>query len=203
MLFFALKWKGKNDIINRKYILKGYGTMLIFYISLIDSDESKDKFESLYLKYRKHMKHIALKILGDEHIADDAVHNAFIKIISNLHKFNEIDCQETRNLIVIIIRSVSIDMYRKRKREFENTDILQNDISVETDFSMIEVADILNEIDVLPDIHKDILLLKVEYGYKDREIAKLLGIKVDTVSKRLERARRQLKKQLNEGGSLK
>ena len=203
MLFFALKWKGKNDIINRKYILKGYGTMLIFYISLIDSDESKDKFESLYLKYRKHMKHIALKILGDEHLAEDAVHNAFVKIISNLEKFNKIDCQETRNLIVIIIRSVSIDMYRKRKREFENTDILQNDISVEIDFSMIEVADILNEIDVLPDIYKDILLLKVEYGYKDREIAKLLGIKVDTVSKRLERARKQLKKQLNEGGSLK
>ena len=68
---------------------------------------------------------------------------------------------------------------------------------------MIEVADILNEIDVLPDIYKDILLLKVEYGYKDREIAKLLGIKVDTVSKRLERARKQLKKQLNEGGSSK
>ena len=68
---------------------------------------------------------------------------------------------------------------------------------------MIAVADILNEIDVLPDIYKDILLLKVEYGYKDREIAKLLGIKVDTVSKRLERARKQLKKQLNEGGSSK
>ena len=203
MLFFALKWKGKNDIINRKYILKGYGTMLIFYISLIDSDESKDKFESLYLKYKKHMKHIAMKILGDEHLAEDSVHNAFVKIISNLEKFNKIDCQETRNLIVIIIRSVSIDMYRKRKREFENTDILQNDISVEIDFSMIEVADILNEIDVLPDIYKDILLLKVEYGYKDREIAKLLGLKIDTVSKRLERARKQLKKQLNEGGSLK
>ena len=88
--------------------------MLIFYMSLIDSDESKDKFESLYLKYRKHMKHIAMKILGDEHLAEDAVHNAFVKLISNLEKFNKIDCQETRNLIVIIIRSVSIDMYRKR-----------------------------------------------------------------------------------------
>ena len=84
--------------------------MLIFYMSLIDSDESKDKFESLYLKYRKHMKHIAMKILGDEHLAEDAVHNAFVKIISNLEKFNKIDCQETRNLIVIIIRSASIDM---------------------------------------------------------------------------------------------
>lgn len=177
--------------------------MLLLYLSTIDSDESKDKFESLYLKYRKHMKHIALKILGDEHLADDAVHNAFIKIISNLHKFNEIDCQETRNLIVIIIRSVSIDMYRKRNREFENTDILDKEISIETDFSIIEVDNILNAIDILPDIYKDILLLKAEYGYKDREIAKLLGIKVDTVSKRLERARKQLKKQLNEGGSLK
>lgn len=177
--------------------------MLILYMSLIDSDESKDKFESLYLKYRKHMKHIAMKILGEEYLAEDAVHNAFIKIISNLHKFNKIDCQETRNLIVIIIRSVSIDMYRKRNREFENTDILDKEISIETDFSIIEVDNILKEIDALPDIYKDILLLKVEYGYKDREIAKLLGIKVDTVSKRLERARKQLKKQLNEGGSLK
>ena len=177
--------------------------MLIFYMSLIDSDESKDKFESLYLKYRKHMKHIAMKILGDEHLAEDAVHNAFVKIISNLEKFNKIDCQETRNLIVIIIRSVSIDMYRKQNREFENTDILDKEISIETDFSIIEVDNILKEIDVLPDTYKDILLLKVEYGYKDREIAKLLGLKIDTVSKRLERARKQLKKQLNEGGSLK
>ena len=142
-------------------------------------------------------------ILKDNYLAEDAVHNAFVKIISNLEKFNKIDCQETRNLIVIIIRSVSIDMYRKRNREFENTDILDKEISIETDFSIIEVDNILKEIDVLPDIYKDILLLKVEYGYKDREIAKLLGIKVDTVSKRLERARKQLKKQLNEGGSLK
>ena len=177
--------------------------MLTFYLNLIDSEDKKDKFESLYLKYGKHMKYIAIKILGDEQLAEDAVHNAFLKILNHLNKFQNIDCQETRNLIVIIIRSVSIDMYRKRKREFENTDILQNDISVEIDFSMIEVADILNEIDVLPDIYKDILLLKVEYGYKDREIAKLLGLKIDTVSKRLERARKQLKKQLNEGGSLK
>ena len=94
-------------------------------------------------------------------------------------------------------------MYRKRNREFENTDILDKELSVETDFSIIEVDNILKEIDVLPEIYKDNLLLKVEYGYKDREIAKLLGIKVDTVSKRLERARKQLCKQLNEGGSVK
>ena len=88
--------------------------MIALYLSLIDSDESKDKFEEMYLKYRKQMKKTAFKILGDDGLAEDAVHNAFLKIISNFDKFKEIDCQETKNLIVIIIRSVSIDMYRKR-----------------------------------------------------------------------------------------
>ena len=101
--------------------------MLTFYLNLIDSEDKKDKFESLYLKYRKHMKYIAIKILGDEQLAEDAVHNAFLKILNHLNKFQNIDCQETRNLIVIIIRSVSIDMYRKRKKEFENTDILDKE----------------------------------------------------------------------------
>ena len=177
--------------------------MLTFYITHTIFCEESDKFESLYLKYRKHMKYIALKILNDDQLAEDAVHNAFLKIFNHINEFVDLECQRTKNLIVIITRSVSIDMYRKRNREFENTDILDKELSVETDFSIIDVNYILKEIDVLPEIYKDILLLKVEYGYKDREIAKLLGIKVDTVSKRLERARKQLKKQLNKGGSLK
>ncbi len=170
--------------------------MLFIYLSLIDSEENKDKFETLYLRHRKLMKYIALDILGDEYAAEDAVHNAFLKIIANLDKFSEEDCQENKNLIVIIIRSVSIDMYRKRNREFENTDILDKELTVETDFSVVQVEDILKEIEALPEIYRDVLLLKVEYDFKDRDIAKMLGINVDTVSKRLERARKQLKQQI-------
>lgn len=175
--------------------------MIALYLSLIDSDESKDKFEELYLKYRKQMKKIAFKILGDDGLAEDAVHNAFLKIISNFDKFKEIDCQETKNLIVIIIRSVSIDIYRKRNREFEKTDILDKEISTETDFSAVQVETVLKAIEALPEIYSDILLLKIEYDYKDKEIAEILGTNVNTVSKRLERARKQLKQQLLKGGS--
>lgn len=175
--------------------------MIALYLSLIDSDESKDKFEELYLKYRKQMKKTAFKILGDDGLAEDAVHNAFLKIISNFDKFKEIDCQETKNLIVIIIRSVSIDMYRKRNREFEKTDILDKEISTETDFSAVQVETVLKAIEALPKIYSDILLLKIEYDYKDKEIAEILGTNVNTVSKRLERARKHLKQQLLKGGS--
>ncbi|MBR7132192.1 MAG: sigma-70 family RNA polymerase sigma factor [Clostridia bacterium] len=173
--------------------------MLFLYMSLIDSDENKDRFEKIYLKYRKHMKYIALKILGDEQLSEDAVHNAFLKIINHLDKFEDINCQETKNLIVIIIRSVSIDMYRKRNREFQNTDISDVEISAETDFSHLQAEEILKEVESLPEIYKDVLLLKIEYNFKDREIAQMLGISVGTVSKRLERARKQLEKQLFKG----
>ena len=171
---------------------------MLIYMSMIESGEDEDLFKGLYLKYRKHMKYIAMQILSDEYLAEDAVHNAFLKIISNLEKFHRIDCQETKNLIVIFIRSTAIDLYRKRKREFEHTDTLNQDIPTEADFSAVNVADILSAIETLPEIYRDVLLLKVEYEYTDREIAKILGIKTDTVSKRLERARRQLKKLLGE-----
>lgn len=173
--------------------------MLNFYMALIDSEEERDKFEALYLKYRKHMKYIALKILGDEQLAEDAVHNAFLRIINRLDRFEDICCQETRNLIVIIIRSVSIDMYRKRSKEFGNTDILDKEIKTETDFSFVQAEDILKKIEALPEIYRSVLLLKIQYGYSDREIAGLLEIKTDTVSKRLERARKQLKQRLLKG----
>lgn len=163
---------------------------------MIDTYDKKDKLEQLYLKYRKLMKYIALNILSDEQLSEDAVHNAFLKIINHLDKFSSIDCQETKNLIVIIVRSVSIDMYRKRNKEFDKTDIIDKELSTETDFSAVQTEDIIKEIEALPEIYKDILLLKIEYDYTDKEIAKILGIKADTVSKRLERARNRLKQQL-------
>ena len=46
---------------------------MLIYMSMIDSDEDKDLFQGLYLKYRKHMKYIALQILGDEYLAEDWV----------------------------------------------------------------------------------------------------------------------------------
>ena len=53
--------------------------MLSFYLSLIDTDEEKSKFEIVYIKHRKVMMLEALKYLDEKH-AEDAVHTAFVKI---------------------------------------------------------------------------------------------------------------------------
>ena len=55
--------------------------MLTFYLSMIDSDSDKSKFEQLYIKYRNPMLNRAYDILGDRGLAEDAVHNAFLRTV--------------------------------------------------------------------------------------------------------------------------
>ena len=87
--------------------------MLPIYLSMLDGDDEKSKFESLYLTYRKLMFHVANGILNDEGLAEDAVHQAFLKILENFDKVGEISCHKTRSYVVIcfITRIHAIQKY--------------------------------------------------------------------------------------------
>ena len=45
---------------------------------MIDKPEDKNKFEQLYMKYRRQMFYIANQILKDEYLAEDAVHSTLL-----------------------------------------------------------------------------------------------------------------------------
>ena len=51
------------------------------YLTLIESDTDKSKFEIIYRAYRDLMFHVAYKILNNQQDSEDAVHQAFLKII--------------------------------------------------------------------------------------------------------------------------
>lgn len=55
--------------------------MLTVYLSVLDTDEEKSKMEELYNTYKGLMLHIAFDILKDYDLANDALHNAFLKIM--------------------------------------------------------------------------------------------------------------------------
>lgn len=84
--------------------MKGDFIVLLFYLSLLDTEEEKSKLEKLYYQYKALMKYIALDILKDYSMADDAVHEAFIKLIRHLDGIDEIDSRKTKAFIVIVIR---------------------------------------------------------------------------------------------------
>ena len=55
-------------------------SVVIVYLSALDSQEKKSKFEQIYLAYRKQMYYAAFQILQHDEDSEDAVHHAFIKI---------------------------------------------------------------------------------------------------------------------------
>ncbi|MCQ1528796.1 RNA polymerase sigma factor [Lutispora saccharofermentans] len=174
------------------------------YLAMIESSDDKSKFEQIYINYRQTMFYVANSILKDEHLAEDAVHQAFIKIIENLDKINEIKCPKTKGFIVIIVERTAIDIYRKRRRQytipFDEVIFGAEEMAAGADRSFEEVGNssIAAAIAMLPINYSSAIKLKYSHGYTDKEIAKILSISEENVRKRIARGKKRLAKILEE-----
>lgn len=172
--------------------------MLNFYLSLLDTEEEKSKMEELYHTYKGLMLKVAFDILKDYDLANDALHNSFLKIVHHLNKLDQVSCHKTKAYMVIVIENVSKTMYNKRKKqesfsfdelayEVQDENNLEEDVSNE-----LTVQYVYEKIKLLPNIYKEILTLKYVNDLSDKEIAKVLQISNSAVRKRFERARIKL-----------
>ena len=174
---------------------------MIFYLSMIESQEDKDKFEYIYTNYRYTMLYEARQVLKDEHMAEDAVHESFIKIIKIISKISIENCNKLKRFLVLIVRHKSIDMIRKNDKveiipieniqdinESIRDDVLDKVMSIEGVKRLIEI------ITALDDIYRIPLELKVLYGYSHKEISEILDLSENLIRARVFRARQQVKK---------
>ena len=70
--------------------------MLSVYLMIIDNSDDRVKFEKVYKNYRNILLNRAYEILKERQLSEDAVHNAFLKIINNLPKIYEPDSNSTK-----------------------------------------------------------------------------------------------------------
>ncbi len=57
-------------------------------IQITDTTKTKEGFELLYKRYSPGAVRTAIMILGNEHLAADAVQETFIRVYINLDKFD-------------------------------------------------------------------------------------------------------------------
>lgn len=164
--------------------------MLPTCLAMLDGNDEKSKFESLYFTYRKLMFHVANGILNDEGLAEDAVHQAVLKILENFDKVGEISCHKTKSYVVTIVRNTAINMYNSRKRHsavpIEEAAFCIVEEKSERPDDLDRLAEAVLK---LPTIYKDTLKLKYVQEFSNAEIAAMLGVSEAAVRKRLERAR--------------
>ncbi len=180
---------------------------MLTFLGVIDNEDDRNKAEKIYLTYKNTMLYTARSILHDVCLAEDAVSQAFIRIIDNLHLISDINCNRTRGLVVIIVRNISLDMLKHIKNkelipfdDLENT-LKDNDNSpIDYIISEESYSLLLLCISKLNKNYTDILRLSLIYNYSNNEIAQLLGISAGNVRVRLHRARQALMKELKKEG---
>ncbi|MCL2076951.1 MAG: RNA polymerase sigma factor [Oscillospiraceae bacterium] len=185
--------------------------MLQFYLLMVESVEDIDKFTEIYNKYKHMMYRVALSILKKPQDAEDAVQEAFFRLAKNISKIDEVSCKKTEAFLVILSRSVSINIYNKNRKEKGKVD-LGEEVGMDSVVFGI-TPDALNEvlskegysqlkelIEELDDTYKDTLKLRFIFEWSNEEIANFLGISKNTVEVRINRGRAKIIKALEKEG---
>lgn len=171
-------------------------------------EDNVQKVENLYQLYGNLMYATAREVLKDSHLAQDAVHLSFERIMKNMHKVGDPNSPNTKNLVVIICKNISLDMLKKNAKYEQlsitedakfgpGPDIFEPDMIAINQDTNKELIDIINNLNT---IYRVVIILRVEYELSYTQIADTLDINVETVRKRLYRAREMILKELTRRG---
>lgn len=179
---------------------------MLIYLAALETEEERQRFSALYEKYRFLMLHVAMRVLKSQPLAEDAVHNAFLKIMDCMDRFAGLPPERTKALVVVISRNKAIDLLRQEQRRSAlpiEEEVL--DCEVDPAFSparyMIEHEDydtLTGLIARLGATYQSTFELKYIGGYSDKEIAEFMDTSLKNVQVRLYRGKKMLAKLLRE-----
>ena len=166
---------------------------MIIYLQMLETSEEKARFEELVHTYKNLMFYVANQILNNDHDAEDAVQQAFFAILKHFKKISEIKCPQTRSFVVTVVERKAIDLYRTKSRsatvsfdeEFINTPTC-------TEETVTAHTDLTRALAMLPTRYRELLLLKYDSGYSEREIADMCSMTPANVKKTIHRAKKKL-----------
>ncbi len=197
--------------------MKGLKNAPVSEKALIQAAQRGDleAFNLLILRYQNLLFGIALRLLGDEDTAADAVQEALISAFRRFHTFRG---DSLKSWLARVVVNASYDELRKKRRqhsvpleqlnaegdEIESSAWLVDplaDPEVQFESSELENA-IQSSLAKLPAVYRLMLVLVDIEGMSYEEAAQAAGIPVGTVKSRLARARVQMQKSLQSSGEL-
>ena len=71
---------------------------MLLYLSMLDTQEEKDKFTEIYQQYQHFCWYVANQLLGDAHLAEDAVQDAFLALTRHLDKIEDVESPKNQEV---------------------------------------------------------------------------------------------------------
>lgn len=156
-----------------------------------------ESFRQLYDLYADYALRTAYGITRNKADASDIVQETFIKVYRHIEKFR-LDKPFKPWFYRILVNEARTFIAKKSRQpvaveEEQTLDLLQEEESTKVDEELYIALEKLRESD------RSILILKYITGFKEREIADMLELNVNTVKSRLHQARNRLKTALGGG----
>jgi RNA polymerase sigma-70 factor (ECF subfamily) len=152
----------------------------------------KQAFTTLYDRYRSRLFTYCVRMIGDRERAQDALQEAFLKAYSNAGMYKE--GTNVSAWLYRLTRNVCIDILRARKdhEQIDETQIVARDSSPDV---LLQEA-LTEEIERLPEIYREAVVLRDVQGHSYDEIATITGTAISTVKFRIFKARDTLRQRL-------
>ncbi|MBQ1463385.1 MAG: sigma-70 family RNA polymerase sigma factor [Ruminococcus sp.] len=162
------------------------------------TQQESEKVRQLYLLYEQPMYRIAFAVLKQQESAEDAVSDAFIRIINRLNKIGDPASEKTKAYIIRVIKSAAIDQYRKNKIFYTRQQSMDNDdFALQIPDNTDVESDVLDRVplqflDELSPGDRQLVNLRCIHGLSWRDTAKRLSIGEAAARKRFQRIRKRL-----------
>lgn len=159
--------------------------------------EESAKLQRLFEIYEQPMYRIAYAVLKDSAAAEDAVSDAFMKIIPKIGKIGMPDSPKTKSYVIKTLKNTAIDIYRRKIRfssyfteSDEELEKIPDNSANSND--IIFSGETERMLDSLGETDRQIILLRFSEEMTWREVAETLKMTESNVRKRYERARKKL-----------
>ena len=145
------------------------------------------------------MYRVAYNILHDTFAAEDAVQDAFVRLMRSQVCFDDPNSDDCKKYIITVIKNASIDIYHLRSKEIAGVpkfDELSECVgtTISESYSTDEKESLRSLVEKLPEKYKTVTECLAIKGMSVRETSNQLGISEPLVRKRYERAKAKLRK---------
>lgn len=162
-----------------------------------DSSET-ERIAAVFNAYSKVMYQVAYRWLGSKEEAEDAVQEAFCKVLKNPSMVLALPKEDLQAYVQVLCRNVIIDQVRSNKQKIVSLEeagclLLPDSNNVEEAvLNRVEIENLLR-LPSLPNDYRDILVLRHYYNLSFREIAFTLKITESNARKKWSRAIKKMR----------
>jgi len=150
-----------------------------------------EAFDALVDRFTPSALGVARRLLSDPSAAEDAVQEAFMRIVRAGDSYS---CDRPfATWFYTILRNACTDMLRRRARQ---TELIREMAERQGPPSVgpVEIDETTQLLERLPTAERDVLELRIVMGMGFREIATALGVSTEAAKKRSQRGLRRLRK---------